>query len=82
MYKIFRLDITMSVKLISIYPSHPSKGDLTKAHHKAQPPLEVSTPSHCSHQMILPSLSTSKNPVKSPQNSQVTFPQPLSVVDL
>ena len=67
MYKIFRLDITMSVKLISIYPSHPPKGDLTKTHHKAQPPLEVSTPFHCSHQMFLPSLSTSKYPLKSPQ---------------
>ena len=44
MYKIFRLDITMSVNLISIYPSHPPKGDLTKTHHIAQPPLEAFIP--------------------------------------
>ena len=41
--------------------------DLAKNHHEAQPPHELSTPFHCSHQMILPSLSTGKNPLKSPQ---------------
>ena len=35
---------------------------MTKIYHKAQPPHEVSTPFHCSHQMILPSLYTCKNP--------------------
>ena len=41
-------------------------GDLTKTSHKAQPPHEVSTPFHCSHQIILPSLYTGKNPLKLP----------------
>ena len=40
---------------------------MIKKHHKAQPPHEVSTKFHCSHQMILQSPSTSKNPLKSPQ---------------
>ena len=35
------------------------RGDLTKNHHKAQPPHEISTPFHCSHQIILQSLFTS-----------------------
>ena len=44
-----------------------SGGDFTKAHRKAQQPHEVSTPFHCSHQMILPSLFTNKNALKLPQ---------------
>ena len=46
---------------------HYPRGDLIKKHHKAQPPHEVSTKFHCSHQMILQSPSTCKNPLKSPQ---------------
>ena len=42
-------------------------GELTKNHRKASPPHEASTKFDCSHQMILPSPSTSKNPLKSPQ---------------
>ena len=41
----------------------PREGDLTKTQHKAKPPHEVSTPFHCSDQMILPSLFTGKNPL-------------------
>ena len=52
--------------------SHPQKGDLTKIYHKAQPPHEVSTPFHCSHQMILPSLYTCKNPPNYHKNNQNT----------
>ena len=39
---------------------------MTKNHHRAHPSHEVGTPFHCSHQMILPSLSTSKNCLNSP----------------
>lgn len=36
------------------------KGDLTKIHQRAQPPQEVCTPFHCSHQMNLPLFFTCK----------------------
>ena len=52
--------------IISEWGTNPG-GDLTKSHLKAQPPLEVSTPFHCSHRMILQSLFTNKNPLKLPQ---------------
>ena len=43
------------------------EGDLTKSHHKAQPPQGVITPFDCSGQIISPSLFTDKNPLDLPQ---------------
>ena len=59
----------------------PRGGGLTETHRKAQPPHKVSTPFHCFHQMILPSLFTSRDPLILPEKCQITSSQPLLVLD-
>ena len=56
------------------------KGDLTKIHQRAQPPQEVCTPFHCSHQMNLPLFFTckylNKNQHPNYVNRQIISPKP------
>ena len=59
----------------------PQGGGLTETHRKAQLPHKVSTPFHCFHQMILPSLFTSRDPLILPEKCQITSSQPLLVLD-
>ena len=54
-------------KILQLNLLSTTQVDLTRTRHNAQRPHEVSTPFHFSHQMILPSLSTGKNPLKTPQ---------------
>ena len=57
-------------------------GDLTKIYHKTQPPHEVSTPFRCSHQTILSSLFTCKNPLKLPNYHKIPLHNHFAVVDI